>query len=122
MTNKERAIEFLHLCARGDSHEGFRRYVAAGFVHHNAYYKADAGILMNAMAENAKKFPDKLFEIRHALEDQDLVAVHSRVRLDTDSGNMAVMHIFRFEHDMIGEMWDFGQPEPEDMVNENGMF
>jgi predicted SnoaL-like aldol condensation-catalyzing enzyme len=35
---------------------------------------------------------------------------------------MAVMHIMRFENDKIAELWDFGQPVPKDMVNENGMF
>jgi predicted SnoaL-like aldol condensation-catalyzing enzyme len=32
------------------------------------------------------------------------------------------MHIFRFDTGKIAEIWDFGQPVPEEPVNENGMF
>lgn len=34
----------------------------------------------------------------------------------------AVVHIFSFHEGKIVEMWDVGQPVPEDSPNENGMF
>lgn len=121
-TIKEKALDFLQLCAKGGSREAFKLYAGEGFIHHNAYFKGDADTLMIAMEEAAKKQPHKIFEIQRALRDGDTVAVHSRIKLAPEAAEMAVMHIFRFEKDKIVEMWDFGQPAPEKTVNENGMF
>lgn len=121
-TLKESAIHFLELSASGQSGEGFRLYAAENFKHHNAFFRGDAETLMLAMEENAKQQPDKIFEVQRALEDGELVAVHSKVIMDTLPRGLAVMHIFRFKNGLIEELWDFGQPVPENMVNENGMF
>lgn len=122
MSKKDIALEFLKLAARGDSREAFRLYVADNFKHHNIYFKGDAETLMLAMDESARMNPEKIFEVQRALEDSDLVAVHSRVRQKPDEPGYAVMHIFRFENDRIVEAWDFGQEVPTETVNENGMF
>jgi predicted SnoaL-like aldol condensation-catalyzing enzyme len=77
---------------------------------------------MVGMEENEKRFPGKLLEIRHQLEEGDLVATHSRLRLSPDRPEMAVVHIVRFVNDKIVEMWDVGQEIPQDSPNENGLF
>lgn len=122
MTKKEIAKHFLALCAHGSSREAFKLYVGADFKHHNAYFKGDAHTLMVAMEDAHKANPNKVFEIQRALEDADLVAVHSRVRQARADSDFAVMHIFRFTNGKISELWDFGQLEPENIPNENGMF
>jgi len=122
MTKKQIAQDFLLRTSKGNSREAFRQYVGENFKHHNVYFKGDANTLMTAMEENAKKMPDKIFEMQRALEDGDLVAVHSRFRQTPDALDVAIAHIFRFENDKIVELWDFGQAAPADMVNENGMF
>lgn len=122
MTKKEIAQDFLKLASKGQSRKAFGLYVADTFKHHNAYFKGDRHTLMTAMEENAVKNPNKNFEIQRALEDGDLVAVHSRVQLQQGNLELAVIHIFKFDQDKIVELWDFGQPVPADMVNENGMF
>lgn len=121
-TKKEIALDFLKLAARGDSREAFKLYVAKVFKHHNAYFKGDAKTLMLAMEEAAKTHPNKLFEPQHALEDGDLVAVHSRIVQYPAEKEYAVAHIFRFEGNKITELWDFGQEVPDEKINENGMF
>lgn len=122
MTKKEIAENFLRLVSKGNSREAFELYVNEDFKHHNAYFKGDRNTLMVAMEENAIKNPDKIFEIQRALEDGDLVAVHSRVQLPQGNIELAVIHIFKFYQNKIVELWDFGQPVPADIVNENGMF
>jgi len=123
MTKKEIAQNFLKLASKGEGREAFQLYVADKFKHHNAYFKGDRHTLMTAMEENAITNPNKIFEIQRALEDGDLVAVHSRVEQAGENGWVgAVMHIFRFDNDKIVELWDFGQAVPADIVNENGMF
>lgn len=121
-TKKEIALDFLKLAARGDSREAFKLYVAKVFKHHNAYFKGDAETLMLAMEEAANTHPNKLFEPQHALEDGDLVVVHSRIVQYPAEKEYAVAHIFRFEGNKIIELWDFGQEVPDEKINENGMF
>jgi predicted SnoaL-like aldol condensation-catalyzing enzyme len=120
MTRKEIAIHFLQLCAPGRSEEAFALYVAPHFIHHNAYFEGDGHSLMSAMKDYAS--PTKVFNVLRALEDRDLVAIHSHVRPKLDDLGAVVMHIFRFEGDKIVELWDFGQAIPEDLVNQNGML
>ena len=121
-SKKEMALDFLRLAAKGDSKEAFERYMSQNFKHHNVYFPGNAETIMLAMAESATQNPDKIFKVQRALEDGDLVAVHSHVRQTPEELGYAVIHIFRFEADKIAEMWDFGQAVPEDMINENGMF
>lgn len=119
---KQAALDFLHLAAKGASREAFSKYVGQGFRHHNVYFKGDAETLMTAMEENARQTPDKVFEVKRALQDGDLVAVHSHVQQTSGDLGAAVVHIFRFESGKIVELWDLGQAVPAETVNENGMF
>jgi predicted SnoaL-like aldol condensation-catalyzing enzyme len=121
-TQKEIALDFLRLAAKGDSREAFRLYTGPDFRHHNVWFKGDGDTLMAAMAESAKMNPDKIFNVQRALEDGDLVAVHSHVRQNPEEKGVAVIHIFRFENGKIAELWDFGQPVPDETINKNGMF
>ena len=119
---KEIALAFLRGAAAGQARGVFAKYVAPDFKHHNVWFKGDADSLMKAMEESAAKNPDKVLEIQRALEDGELVAVHSRVRQKPQERGAAVVHIFRFKGDRIVELWDLGQPVPEESPNENGMF
>ena len=121
-TRKELALAFLHHIIAGRIQEAYADHVAADFVHHNPYFPSDAASLLKGMADSQENFPNKLFDIQHALEDRDLVAVHSRLRFNEHDRGMAVVHLFRFDGQRIAEFWDVGQAEPEDMANELGMF
>lgn len=119
---KRSATEFLRLAASGEAREAFRRYVGVGFRHHNPYFAGDADSLMNAMAQNAVQNPHKTLEVKHAIEEGDLVAVHAHVRFQAGDRGIALVHLFRFEGDRIVELWDLGQEVPEISRNDNGMF
>jgi predicted SnoaL-like aldol condensation-catalyzing enzyme len=121
-SQKEIAVEFLTLCAKGTSRKAFNSFSDENFKHHNAYFKGDAHTLMLAMEENAKQNPNKVFKIKHALEDKCLVAVHSHVSQNPNDLGAAVIHIFRIQSNRIVELWDFGQTVPQNMISENGMF
>lgn len=119
---KECAISFLKLVASGQVRKAYEQHIAADFRHHNPYFKCDAKSLMQGMEQNAVQFPDKVLAIQRVLEDGELVAVHSRVILKPEDRGLALVHIFRFRGKDIVELWDIGQPVPEDMPNECGMF
>jgi predicted SnoaL-like aldol condensation-catalyzing enzyme len=121
-SHKNIAREFLLMVTTGQVREAYEKYVSQDFRHHNAYFKGDRETLLVRMEENEMLFPDKLLEIKHQLEDGDLVATHSRLRINPDKPEMAVVHIVRFAVDKIVEMWDIGQEIPRDSPNENGLF
>ena len=122
MTNKERAISFLRLASSGNVREAYETYVHPDFRHHNPYFPGDRASLLAGMEENAATFPQKEFEAVRALEDGGLVAVHGRVRLTPRSPWIALIHIFRFEGNLIIEEWEAGQEVPKGSPNENGVF
>lgn len=119
---KAAATSFLRLVASGQIEAAYAQHVAAGFRHHNPYFAADAASLKQGMLDNAQQHPGKLFEIQRAIEEGDMVAVHSKVRMNADHLGVAVVHIFRFEGDKIAELWDVGQAVPQTSPNALGMF
>jgi len=121
-TLKDAAIDFLKLSAAGKADQAFDRYAGPGFLHHNPHFRGDARSLWDAMQGNAAQNPDKVLQGQRALQDGNEVAVLSRVDMGPGGPTVAVVHIFRFEGDRIAELWDIGQPVPEDGANENGMF
>lgn len=121
-SRKEKAVDFLKLVASGSVREGFAQYISVDFRHHNPFFQGDAESIMVAMEENAALNPDKVFDVKLALEEEDYVAVHSHVRQNPEDLGAAVVHIFRFEGDRIVELWDLGQAVPEESLNKNGMF
>jgi predicted SnoaL-like aldol condensation-catalyzing enzyme len=122
MTHKEKAEDFLILCASGKVSDAYHKYIGKDFVHHNPYFAGDAQSLLKGMEENAIANPNKICEIQRSAQDGDIVFVHSKVRMNQDHLGVAVVHIFRFENGHIAELWDIGQPVPENSSNENGMF
>lgn len=119
---KENAVAFLKSVASGNVREVYQKFVGPGFVHHNPFFRGDAESLMLAMEENAAKNPNKIFEVKLTIQEGDKVSVYSHVRQNPDDLGGAVVHIFRFENEQVVELWDIGQPIPEDSPNENGMF
>ena len=74
------------------------------------------------MKANAKQSPDKVMVVKRVIADGDFVVTHSHVKQNPDALGAVVVHIFRFENGKIVELWDLGQPVPENSSNENGMF
>jgi predicted SnoaL-like aldol condensation-catalyzing enzyme len=122
MTHKKAAIDFLEHAARGDVQYAYGTHVAPGFRHHNPYFPGDADSLRAGMIDAHEKSPNRMFEVRRAIEEGDMVAVHSRVVKDHDQ-EIAVVHLFRFDdRDRVVELWDVAQEVPRSSPNRHGMF
>ncbi|MBY0123178.1 nuclear transport factor 2 family protein [Bacillus sp. S/N-304-OC-R1] len=119
---KEIAMSFLQLSASGNVREAYSRYIGHNFRHHNPFFRGDADSLMLAMEQSATQSPNKTIVIKRAIQEKDTVVVHSHVKQHPNDVGGAVVHIFRFQNNKIVEMWDIGQPIPEDSPNENGVF
>jgi predicted SnoaL-like aldol condensation-catalyzing enzyme len=122
MENRETAIEFLRMCARGEVRDAYERHVAADFVHHNAWFPGDRESLLLAMEQSAAAEPNKAFEPMQVVDGGDRIAVLSHLVRAEAGTEMAVVHILRFEGGKIAEMWDLGQEIPKDSPNALGMF
>lgn len=120
--NKEVAVSFLQMASSGDVREAYAKFVGADFTHHNPYFEGSAEALRKGMEENARDNPNKILDVKRAVEEGDFVAVHSHVRLSPDQPGAAVVHIFRFADGRIVELWDVGQAVPEQSANQHGMF
>jgi predicted SnoaL-like aldol condensation-catalyzing enzyme len=122
MTHKDAALAFLQMTAAGQVEQAFERFAAPAFRHHNPHFAGDAAAIKAGMLENAARFPDMEFEVQRAIADGDLVAVHSRARMQPGAPDIAIAHILRFDGERIVEMWDIGQVQPDPMPNQYGMF
>jgi predicted SnoaL-like aldol condensation-catalyzing enzyme len=120
--HKQEAVSFLRLTSEGNVTEAFETYVGPKFRHHNTFFPGDAKSLATAMEQDASTHPNRDFEVLRVLEDEDLVAVHSRARMAEDGPEFGLVHIFRFEQDKIAELWDIAQQVPDESPNQFGMF
>ncbi len=121
--NKDIAITFLKMSGNGNIREAFSQFVGSGFKHHNPFFEGSAEALMAGMEENVRQNPgSKVLEVKHAIAEGDFVMLHTHVRQKPRDRGAAVVHIYRFENGRIVELWDLGQPVPENSVNQYGMF
>jgi len=121
-SNKDIAISFLEMASAGKVSEAYSKFVGVGFKHHNAFFEGSAESLMAGMEDNALQNPDKVLEVKRVIAEGELVAVHSHVQQKPGEPGAAVVHIFRFENGLIVELWDLGQPVPDESLNQFGMF
>ncbi|MBX7115577.1 MAG: nuclear transport factor 2 family protein [Myxococcaceae bacterium] len=122
MANKTAALDFLRLAAAGHVDEAYAKFVSPRLVHHNAYFAGDVDTLKAAMRDSARQNPAAHLDVKRAVEENDVVAVHSHMRLQPDTPGIAVVHLMRFENGRIVEWWDIGQQLPADSPNHNGVF
>src|SRR5688500_4786770 len=94
-SRKDTAVHLLRQAASGKVQQAYE-LTTDDFIHHTPYFAGDKESLMKGMAENAARFPDKTLDVKHVLEDGDLVAVHSHVRMKSGDAGGGVVHIFRF--------------------------
>lgn len=120
MDLKNIASDFLQLVIAGKIDEAYEKYVDMKGKHHNIYFPSGFSTLKDAMKENHEQFPDKVFEIKNIIAENNLVTTHSHLYLGEKQ--IAVVHVFRFEKDKIIEMWDVGQEIPKEHPNKDGAF
>jgi predicted SnoaL-like aldol condensation-catalyzing enzyme len=121
-SNKDIAVSFLEMASSGKASEAYSNFIGSGFRHHNPFFEGSAQSLQAGMEENARQNPNKVFEVKRVIAEGDFVVTHSLVKQKPGDLGVAVVHIFRFENGKIVELWDLGQPIPEESPNKYGMF
>ena len=97
-------------------------YVDPGYIQHNPMAATGAEAIRTFFKGFYAQSPGATIEIKRALADGDLVAVHYRASFKPGERGLAVVDIFRIDDGKIVEHWDVGQPVPEKSANDNGMF
>jgi predicted SnoaL-like aldol condensation-catalyzing enzyme len=99
-------------------------YVDPGYIQHNPMAATGSQAIRDFFNGFYKQAPGATIEIKRALADGDLVAVHYRAVFSgkPDDRGLAVVDIFRVKNGKIVEHWDVGQPVPEKSANDNTMF
>ena len=115
------ALEFLRLLRIGNG-EAARRLVTPDARHHNPYFVAGMKQLIDAAVSAASSAPERTADVLRVVASGECVAVHSHVRHRSNEPGVSVVHIFRFEGELIAELWDVGQAVPADTLNSDGMF
>lgn len=122
--NKAVVIAFYNAALNEKDWEKASKFIGPRYVQHNqAAVDGPEGI--KAHIENLKtNFPLNHGDIKRALADGDLVALHIHVKRSPDVLGFAVVDLFRVENGKVVEHWDVVQriPEPADVKNSNTMF
>ena len=122
--NKQIAIEFYNAALNEKNWEKTRSMIGNRYVQHNLN-AIDGPEGLKAHIEFLKRdFPNNRGEIKHALADGDLVALHIHNRRSPELRGNAVVDLFRIENGKVVEHWDVVQaiPEPDKAKNKNTMF
>lgn len=122
--NKQIAIEFYNAALNEKNWEKTRSMIGNRYVQHNLN-AIDGPEGLKAHIEFLKReFPNNRGEIKRALADGDLVALHVHNRRSPELRGNAVVDIFRIENGKVVEHWDVVQaiPDPDKAKNMNTMF
>ncbi len=122
MGNSQTATAFMQMVTAGKIQQAYDEFVSDNFIHHNVYYPGDRESLLTAMIENHEEYSTKILDIKRTIAENDLVMVHSLIKLDAEHEGVAAVHIFRFENDQIIELWDVTQAIDTDSPNKNGLI
>ena len=122
MTRKEIALAFMNMNAAGKIDEAFKTFIGPNCRHHNVGSGPTMKDFQSMAEQNRQKFPRQTFQVKHVLEDGDLVFVHAHFELQPPEPGNVGGYLFKIQDGKIVEFWDVGMPIPKDSPNTNGAF
>jgi predicted SnoaL-like aldol condensation-catalyzing enzyme len=102
--------------------QAIETYFAPGYIQHNPMVQTGTEPFRAFFKSFYATNPQATIEVKRALADGDLVALHYKAKFTPDERGDAVVDIFRIENGKIAEHWDVVQPIPETSANNNGLF
>lgn len=121
--NKQLVLDFMKMLFIDHKvDEAIDKYLDPGYIQHNPAVPTGAAPVRGFFKGFYERQPAATIEIKRALADGDLVAVHYRAIFTPGERGFAVVDIFRVKDGKIVEHWDVLTPVPEKSANENGMF
>jgi predicted SnoaL-like aldol condensation-catalyzing enzyme len=102
--------------------EAFDRYAGDVYVQHNPGAADGREAVEAFLVPFFEANPMARSEIRRAIAQGDLVALHVHAKSNPIDPGRAVVEIFRVQNGAIVEHWDVIQPIPVEAANDNTMF
>ena len=120
--NKKTAVAFYEASINQKDFAAASRYLGPHYKQHNPTAKDGAEGLKAFIDFLKAKYPKQHGDIRQAIAEGDLVALHVHSTRDDGSPDRAIVDIFRLAHGKVVEHWDVIQDIPAKDANGNGMF
>jgi predicted SnoaL-like aldol condensation-catalyzing enzyme len=120
--NKAIAIEFYNRALNQLDFEKAAELIGDKYVQHNPHAIDGREGLKNHLAMLKKDFPKNHGDIKRAIAEGDLVALHIHSKRTPESRGNAIVDIFRIENGKVVEHWNVVQAVPEKALNDNTMF
>jgi predicted SnoaL-like aldol condensation-catalyzing enzyme len=105
-----------------DPEKAAREHMGSSYTQHNPQVGDGAGSFLPAINGMLGQFPDFWIETKRVIAEDDLVVIHSHVKMSKEDPGSAVADIFRVADGKIVEHWDIIQPIPAESANDNTMF
>ena len=121
--NKQNAIAFYKTAYEGDPRKATELYVGNEYIQHNPSVGNGTQPFIDYFEKAAKEHPKKTIKFVRAVEEGDLVALHTHQIWPDIKKEYVTMDFFRFdENGKIVEHWDAIQQIPETSENGNKMY
>lgn len=119
--NKALVMTFYDLALNQKDFERASRLIGPHYIQHNPHAVDGIEGLRDHVAMLKRDFPLNRGEIKRALAEGDLVALHVHSKRTPESRGNAIVDIFRVENGKVVEHWDVVQPVPATALNQNTM-
>lgn len=120
--NKQNAIEFYRTAYQGEPAKAVELYVGDNYIQHNPAVGDGKQAFIDYFTSMAEQYPDKTIEFVRAVEQDNLVALHTHQVWPGDQ-EYVTMDFFRFDDlGKIVEHWDSIQRIPPESKNGNRMY
>lgn len=120
--NKQLVLRFMNEFLGEHRFEVLDELLGPTYTQHNPAINDSKEGLIAFFREFWEKHPTTIYDIKRAIAENDLVAVHYHWIVEPDVFERAIVDIFRVENGKLVVHWDVVQPMPGQSVNKNPMF
>lgn len=122
MSKKDKAKAFYKMAFEGQAAKAVEKFVGSTYTQHNPLVEDGKEGFIAYFNKMQQDYPEKSIRFLRAIEEENLVALHTRQSWEGDN-DYVTMDFFRFdENEKIVEHWDAIQEVPEKMAHNNTMF
>jgi predicted SnoaL-like aldol condensation-catalyzing enzyme len=121
--NKQTVLAFVNMAFNEKKPaEAVLNYGGSHYIEHNPQAPDGFEAFIQLVEGSINQFPQMSYDIKRAVAEGDLVALHSLLKTSPEDRGTAAVDFFRVEDGKIVEHWDVLQPIPESAANEHPMF
>ncbi len=124
-TAKELVLAFYEAGLNEKNPEKAAAFLGDVYIQHNPWIADGPEAFLRFVRFRAQRFPQSRNQVKMAMAENDLVALHVHSVLVPGTPGRHIVDIFRVENGKVVEHWDVIQDIPEQVfppINDNGLF